>query len=627
MSNMKNLQDTAVWMRKRIVEMTTHAGSGHPTSSLSGVELMVTLFFHDRGFFRYHVQDPENGENDRLIFSKGHASPLYYSLWAAAGGIDAKELLTFREFGSRLEGHPTRNFPFTEVPTGSLGQGLAVGAGEAIAIKQQILGDPQQTKTAIPRVYVLLGDSEIAEGSVWEAARIAAYYRLGNLTAIVDVNRLGQRGETMDGWDIEKIAQRFEAFGWRAIIVDGHDIEAVTSAYEMVLSGLEVPTVIVAKTVKGKGVSFLENKNGWHGKVLSKDELEQALKELGDVDETIQGTIQSPETHSVPSKPNIGKQYKIRDIGYSIGDTIATRKIYGVSLVEVAQMNDHIVALDAEVSNSTYAIDFAKVFPERFFEMFIAEQTMVGVAVGMARRGLIPFASTFGTFFSRAFDQLRMAQYADVPLVCVGSHVGVSIGEDGASQMGLEDIGMFRMTQGSVVLYPSDAVSMRGCILLAAQQKGISYIRTTRAETPVLYHNAEEFVVGGSKTLRESGKDVVTVVAAGITLHETLKAYEVLQEEGISIRVIDAYSVKPIDVEVLKKAVRETKVIVTVEDHYRQSGLGDAVREALSEEKANIISLAVTKRPCSGTPEKLLRYEEIDARAIVETVKDVLEEK
>ena len=664
--------------------MTTDAGSGHPTSSLSATDLMAALFFGKRAFFRYDVNAPEAKENDRLVFSKGHAAPLLYALWAEAGGIEKEELATLRKFGSRLEGHPTRAFPFTEVPTGSLGQGLGVGMGEALALrtcgmKNEELKMKNKRKTqnarsdvkvrvsrafsfllsstlynTLPRVWVLLGDSELAEGSVWEAARIAAQYRLGNLIAIVDANRLGQRGETMDGWDTEKIANRFRAFGWRALCVDGHDMRAIARAYKKAIASKDIPTVIVAKTVKGKGVSFLENAEGWHGKALSRKECEKALLEIGgdDTYNNLQSRISNfqknvkivkTETRFLyPSSPARGEVSSFRDGGvgvshahYSLGDSVSTRSVYGKSLAEVAMGNEKIVALDAEVSNSTFSIDFAKVFPERFFEMYIAEQTMVSVATGMARRGYIPFVSTFSAFFSRAFDQLRMAQYAGVPLVCVGSHCGVSIGEDGASQMGLEDIAMFRTLLGSVVLYPSDASSMRACVRLASQQKGVTYIRSTRAEVPVLYDEEGDFVVGGSKTLRTSSRDVATIVAAGITVHEALEAYRRLREDGITVRVIDVYSIKPIDTEVLQKAARETGCIIVVEDHFVQGGLSDAVREVLAGyrvqgtgyREACIVSLAVRKMPKSGTPEQLLRYEELDAEAIVQKMHNFISKR
>jgi len=622
------LRNVTQQIRRWIVEMTTQAGSGHVTSSLSAVELMSVLMFSDCEFFRYDIRNPEFFRNDRLIFSKGHASPLYYVLWAKAGGIDEKELMTFRTFGSRLEGHPTRKFPFTEIPTGSLGQGLGVGVGEALALRLQT--ENQKHSFEIPRVFVLLGDSELAEGSIWESAALASYYKLKNLVAIVDVNRLGQRGETLDGWDIGSISRKFQAFGWETReIEDGHNLEEIQKAYERTVSS-DKPTALIAKTIKGKGVAFLENKNGWHGKALSGEDAKKALEELGGIqNETISLTPPLGEQKDVLEKKEEEKDVQHLP-SYEIGQREATRKVYGKALLELAKEHTDLVVLDGEVSNSTYSYEFGEVYPDRFFEMFIAEQNMVSTAVGMTRRGFMPFVSTFGAFFSRAFDQIRMAQYADVNITFVGSHVGVSIGEDGASQMGLEDMAMFRAIQESVILYPSDAVSMHTCVRLASEHEGLTYIRTTRAETPVLYDDGENFSIGGSKTLHRSDEDMATLIVAGVTVSEALKAYEMLREEGIRVRVVDAYSVKPIDHEMIQKVMEETKHIVVVEDHYAQGGLGAAVREAICDrnahdrENVSFHFLAVRKRPQSGTPEELLHYEKIDAEAIVSTIKEML---
>jgi transketolase len=658
-------------LRRWIVEMTTEAKAGHLTSSLSAVELMAVLFFSDRGFFRYDIENPEQTHNDRLLFSKGHASPLFYALWAIAGGIDSEELQSFRRFGSRLEGHPTREFPFTEVPTGSLGQGLGVGVGEALAISLQFTRQrtgaavcseqkksPPHLEESVPslgkggaagRVFVLLGDSELAEGSIWESAAIAAHYRLGNLVAIVDVNRLGQRGETMDGWDIAKISEKFRAFGWDAVeIDDGHNLDEIERTYATYLKPNRTkPIVFVAKTMKGKGISFLENKNGWHGKALSKEEAEKVLNgELKMKDEKSFFSLVKPslqvgaslggDDDAIQKSARIASSSKIRSHNdgeiYEYGEEVATRKVYGQALIAIAEEFPNIVALDAEVSNSTFVSEFQEAYPDRFFEMFIAEQNMVSCATGMARRGLLPFVSTFSAFFSRAFDQIRMAQYANVNLTFVGSHSGVSIGDDGASQMGLEDIAMFRSLLESVVLYPSDAISMMACVHLAASHTGISFIRTTRAETPIWYGDEESFVIGGSKTLRHSENDKATIIAAGITVSEAMRAYEMLQRENIAIRIVDAYSIKPIDVEMVLRSMRETDAIITVEDHYPEGGLGAAVREAMLSSGGTLRvsrdfryqSLAVKKRPRSGQPEELLRYEEIDANAIVRAVKAIL---
>lgn len=631
LGNEENFDDIARWIRKRLLEMTTSAGSGHLTSSLSSVELMVSLFFGG-GLFQYDFRDPGNRKNDRLLFSKGHASPLYYAMWAAIGAIDEEDLKGYRSFGSSLEGHPSRSFLFTEVPTGSLGQGLAAGMGEALADRLKQSSEREifsEADNRYSRVWVLLGDSELAEGSIWETARIASHYRVGNLFAIVDVNRLGQRGETMDGWDTESIRKRFEAFGWFALCVDGHSWEEILSAYKTISARTDIPSVIIAKTVKGKGVSFLENQNGWHGKTLAPEMCRQALEEIGEThfspkewkDRTIYATKEvSKKIQKISSKASFFPE--VSDVSGVVA-AVAPRKAYGISLVNIAKKNDRVVALDAEVGNSTYALDFAKVFPDRFFEMFVAEQTMASAATGFARRGYIPFISTFSAFFSRAFDQIRMAQYAEVPLVCVGSHPGVSIGEDGPSQMGLEDIAMFRSILESVIFYPSDAVSFSACLQAASEQNGIVYIRTTRADLPVLYGRDDIFSLGGSKTLRESDNDSATIVSAGITLHEAIKAYDILMQEGIAVRVVDLYSIKPIDTETLQKCFRETQNILVVEDHYPQGGIADAVREALSEEKAAIVSLSVFKKPKSGSPSDLLRYEEIDAESIVRKVRSM----
>lgn len=621
--------------------MTSEAGAGHLTSSLSAVELMAALMFSERGFFRYDVSDPEYSGNDRLIFSKGHASPLFYALWAAAGGIDPEELKTFRKFGSRLEGHPTRKFPFTEVPTGSLGQGLGAGVGEALALRKE---DYPLSIFRSPYVYVLLGDSEISEGSVWESVAIAAHYGLGNLVAIVDVNRLGQRGETMDGWDIGKIAGKFRAFGWEAVeIEDGHDADAIEKLYETHLrNDRKKPIVFVAKTVKGKGISFLEDQDGWHGKALSKEDGRKALEEIGNVPNFQPSALHVPDSGVVKSAlpHNNGNRDEqshdsMLNTSYSIlnTDTVATRKVYGQALSAIAEKYPNLVVLDAEVSNSTYAKDFAEAYPERFFEMFIAEQNMVSCASGMARRGLMPFVSTFGAFFTRALDQIRMAQYANVNITFVGSHTGVSIGDDGVSQMGLEDMAMFRSLPESVVLVPSDAPAVFGCVRAAAEHAGITYIRTARPETPVFYGEEETFPIGGSKMLRSSEEDVATIIAVGVCVAEAMKAYAILEKKGIAVRVIDAYSVKPIDVETIRAAARETGCIITVEDHYPEGGLASAVREALFAEEAGhaldytldhtidhttVRSLSVSKCPMSGKPEELLHYEGIDAETIVQ---------
>jgi transketolase len=602
------------------------------------------------GFFRFDLDRPQYPFNDRLIFSKGHASPLFYSLYAAAGKVSEKELLTLRKWGSRLEGHPTMQFPYTEAATGSLGQGLSVGVGMALAIKMNLekwetnppseggVGGvhssqaeskhpPTPLEGGFPRVYVLLGDSEMAEGSNYEAMELATYYQLNNLVAIVDVNRLGQRGETMYGWDTKIYQKKFEAFGWETIVIDGHSFEEIIKAFEQSEKAGK-PFAIIAKTIKGKGISFLENKEGWHGKALSKEQLEDALKELGNVNKALKGEVRKPEVVKIPSSKLLVKddaKYSPQPLQYSADEKVATRKAYGKALVRLGAQYSDMIVLDAEVSNSTHAEEFKKAYPDRFFEMFIAEQNMAGTALGLAQRGKIPFVSTFAAFFTRAFDQIRMAQYSNGNIKFVGSHAGVSIGEDGASQMGLEDLAMFRSILNSVVLYPSDAVSTERLVEALVLHKGMSYLRTTRGETQILYSNKEKFKIGGSKVLHESAKDKVTIVAAGITVYEALKAADELQKNKMNVRVIDAYSIKPLDVKTILKAYRETKALIVVEDHHREGGLYSAVCEALAGEKIAkpICSLAVTKMPHSGKPEELMEYEGIGVKGIMRIVKSL----
>lgn len=609
---MEDLEKLARLIRYYCILETDTANSGHLTSSLSAADLMTTLFFG--GFFRFDVKNPDFPNNDRIIFSKGHASPLLYGLWAAAGQVSETELLSYRKFGSPLEGHPTMQFKFTEAPTGSLGQGLSIGLGMVLAAKM----DKSSYKT-----YVLLGDSEMAEGSVWEALEIASHYKLNNLIGIIDVNRLGQSGETMYGWDVKEYQKRISAFGWETIVIDGHDLGEISQAFSQADSSLDRPVMIIAKTVKGKGIKFLENKNGFHGKPLPHDKVGEAIEGLGGIDKTIVGKIAMPgelneESFSSPkvSLSNVAQ--------YNLGDLIATRKAYGESLLQIFSDFPALVALDGETSNSTYSEIFRDKTPSKFFEMYIAEQNMVGTAIGLARRGKIPFSSTFSAFWTRAHDQLRMAAYAKVNVKFVGSHCGVSIGEDGASQMGLEDISLFRSLFGSVVLYPSDATSTQKLVEQAASRIGLVYLRTTRMETPVIYDSKEKFEIGGSKTLKSSGEDKLTIIAAGITLHESLKAYEELNKEGIKVRIIDLYSVKPIDCATLKKAAEETAGLIVVEDHYPEGGIGEAVRSCLLDSKIPVYSLSVVKLPKSGTPEELLNFEEINSDGIVNKVKEIL---
>ena len=607
----EQLKKIATLMRYYILFMTTEAGSGHPTSSLSATELMACLFFG--GFFRYDADHPQCPNNDRLIFSKGHASPLFYALWAAAGELTEKDLLTYRKFGSPLEGHPTVAFPYVEAATGSLGQGLSIGLGMALNAKYL---------DKLPyRTYVLLGDSEMAEGSQWESMEIASHYNLGNLIGVLDVNRLGQRGETMYGWDLEAYEKRISSFGWKTRTFDGHSIPEVLAAYEEAMHATDQPVMLIGKTIKGKGVSFIENKNGWHGKPLKREEYDRALKELGEIDKSVRGEISLPEDLK-PRQQAAGGL--VKKIDYPADKPVATRKAYGNALVRIFPQFPNLVSLDGEVSNSTYAEIFKEAFPDRFFEMYIAEQNMVGAALGLSRRGKIPFVSTFGAFLSRAFDQIRLSQYSDPNIKFAGSHAGVSIGEDGPSQMALEDMAMMRAILNSVVLYPSDAVSTERLVEEAAKHDGIVFIRTTRMETPILYGPEETFVIGGSKVLRKSDQDKATVIGAGVTLYEALAAHEALKKEGVLIRVIDLYSIKPIDEKTLLQAASDTRAIITVEDHYPEGGMGEAARSGLSNSSVPIHCLAVRKKPKSGKPGELLDYEEISKVAIIKKVKEIV---
>ncbi len=607
---LETLKKIATQIRYHILTMSTQAGSGHPTSSLSGVELMAGLLFG--GIFKYDLKNPKHPNNDRLIFSKGHASPLFYALWAAAGELTEAQLMTYRHFGSPLEGHPTPVLPLVEAATGSLGQGLSIGVGQALNAKYL---DKLPYTT-----YVFLGDSEMAEGSQYEALQLAAHYRLDNLVAVLDVNRLGQRGETMYGWDLMAYENRVSALGWETILINGHSFPEVLSAYQQAVLVADKPTLIIAKTVKGKGVSFVENKNGWHGKTLDQEQLARALPELGPVDRSLRGTVLQPED----LKPAEVKPQPAPPPSYPPDQPLATRKAYGNALKRLYPEFPRMVVLDGEVSNSTYAEIFKEAHPERFFEMYIAEQNMVGAALGLQCRDQLPFVSTFAAFFSRAYDQIRMSQYSDANLKFCGSHSGVSIGEDGPSQMGLEDLAMFRAILGSVVLYPCDAVSTEHLVAAAARHRGIVYLRTTRMATPILYGPEEQFPIGGCKVLRHSPRDAITVIGAGITLWEALKAHEQLSQQGVAIRVIDLYSVKPVDEKTLKEAAAATRALVTVEDHYPEGGLGDAVRTALADTPTPVYSLAVHEKPKSGKPQELLDYEGISSGAIIKKVQDLL---
>jgi transketolase len=595
------LRELGQQLRVDSVRAAAVTNSGHPTSSMSAADLMAVLLANH---LRYRFDSPDDPANDHLIFSKGHASPLLYSMYKAAGAITDEELLTFRMFGSRLEGHPTPVLPWVDVATGSLGQGLPYGVGVALAGKKL---------DRLPyRVWVLHGDSEIAEGSVWEAFEHAAYAKLDNLTAIIDVNRLGQRGETMHGWDLDSYANRARAFGWHAIEIDGHDVEAIDRAYAEAESIRDRPTVIVARTLKGKGVKAVEDKPGWHGKAL--DNPEQAVAELGG-ERNLRVDVRAPE----PAEPHRFETGPLELPTYEVGAEVATRKAYGDALAALGKARGDVVALDGEVSNSTFAEIFAKEVPERYFEMFIAEQQMVAAAVGMQVRGWRPFASTFAAFLSRAYDFIRMSAISRATYSLCGSHAGVSIGEDGPSQMALEDLAALRAVHGSTVLYPSDANQTARLVATMADLDGISYLRTTRANTPVIYGPGEEFPVGGSRVVRSSDDDEVTIVGAGITLHEALKAADALAAEGVHARVVDLYSVKPADGETLRAAAEATGGrVVTVEDHWPEGGLGEAVLSELAsfEGQLHVTKLAVGDMPTSGKPAELLAAAGIDAEAI-----------
>ena len=603
------LKGIANQLRIHSITSTTAAGSGHPTSCCSAADVAATLFF---GHMRYDAKNPHFYNNDRFILSKGHAAPLLYAAWAETGLFPASELLTLRKFTSDFEGHPTPRLPFVDVATGSLGQGLSVGAGMALAARLDKLDY---------NTYVLLGDGEIAEGSVWEAANLAGIYKLNNLIAIVDANRLGQSQATAFGHDIGVYAKRFDAFGWRVEVVDGHDIEELVE----VLSGVgldDKPLAIIAKTYKGAGVSFLQDQDGWHGKPLNKEEAAKAIAELQPSAKSGIGVpILAPNPLPAPVNA-VPAGYP--PLAYKLGDKVATREAYGTALARIGEVDQRVVAMDGDTKNSTYAEKFFKKFPDRSTECYIAEQNLVGVATGFGTRGKVPFASTFATFFTRAADQIRVAGISSANLKLCGSHVGVSIGEDGPSQMGLEDMALMRAIVGSVVLYPSDAVSTEKLVEQMALAKGVNFLRTSRPKSPVIYSNDEQFPIGGAKVLRQNAGDKVTVVAAGVTLHEALKAADALKKEGIGITVIDAYSIKPLGkAEILAAAQKTKNTVITVEDHYSEGGLGDAVAGELSVEGVKVHKLAVTSLPRSGKAEELLAHFGIDAAAIVKKVKSL----
>jgi transketolase len=604
------MDDVQLWrelgqqFRVDSVRCAAEAKSGHPTSGMSAADLMAVLLAK---YLRYDFDNPDAATNDRLIFSKGHASTLLYAMFRAAGAITDEELLTYRQFGSMLEGHPTPLIPWVDVATGSLGQGLPIGVGMGIAGKYL---------DRLPyRVWVLCGDSETAEGSIWEAFEHAWHYELDNVTAILDINRLGQRGPTMDEWQLDHYRARAEAFGWHAIEIDGHDVEAIDAAYAEAAATSGRPTVVIARTIKGKGVKAVENKEGWHGKAL--DDPEAAIEELGGLRNIVieVATPESGEPHRFETGPLAMPEYEV-------GGKVATRKAYGEALAAIGTARGDVVAVDGEVSNSTFAEIFKNAHPERFFEMYIAEQQMAAAAVGLQARGWRVFASSFAAFHSRAYDFIRMAAISRATLSLSGSHAGVSIGEDGPSQMALEDIAMLRAVHSSTVLHPCDGNQTVKLVAAMADLDGISYIRTLRPDTPVLYGPDEDFPIGGSRVIRDG--DDVTIVGCGITVHEALQAAEALAADGIEARVIDAYSVKPIDAETLAAAAAETGHLIVAEDHWPEGGLGEAVLAALAGTSFAFTHLAVREMPRSGKPAELLAAYGIDAAAIAAAAKAVV---
>ena len=606
------LMNIATRLRIDSVRSTSEAGSGHPSTCCSAAEIVAALFFAE---MRYDPRDPQNPDSDRFVLSKGHAAPLLYAAWAEAGLLKREDLLALRRIDSDLEGHPTPRLSFVDVATGSLGQGLCAGVG--IALNARLIGSDYRT-------YVLLGDGETAEGAVWEAASVAAAGKLDSLCGITDVNALGQSGPTQWQHDMEALAGRWRAFGWHAMTVDGHDVPEILDALEKARQTRGRPTMILARTIKGKGISVMEGKGGWHGKPLKKgEELEKALAELQSQLVPEEGPAPEPQPprgigRGAPRQATVGPSI------YKRGDSVATREAYGAALARLAAGDERIVALDADVKNSTFSEKFEQAYPQRFYQTFIAEQAMIGVAMGLASRGAIPFPSTFAAFLTRAYDFVRMAAISQLNIKMAGSHAGVSIGEDGPSQMALEDLAMMRAQPNVAVLYPSDGVSTERLIERMAYHQGPVYMRTTRPKTPVIYGPDETFEIGGLKVLRESDSDVATVVGAGVTLFEALKAYDELKEQGVSIRVIDLYSLQPIDAATLLRCARETKGrLITVEDHYACGGLGDAVASAVAAGGFAVHRLAVREIPRSGTPAELLDRYGVSARHIVAAVRSL----
>ena len=600
------LEDIANILRRDVIGMTTEAGSGHLTSCLSCAEIMSSLFFQA---MRYDIKDPFNPDNDEFVLSKGHAAPILYASLYRAGAI-AYYLKGLRQLSSPLEGHPIP-LPsgWIKVATGSLGQGLSVGLGMALASKLQ----KRKFMT-----YVLLGDSELAEGSVYEAFQLASFYNVNNLCAIVDINKLGQRGETMLAYDLKAYKKRIEAFGWAVIIVDGHNIKQILSALAKAKQSKK-PTAILAKTIKGKGVSFLEGKNGFHGKALSAEQAEKALKKIHDVPFP---KIEIIKPEKIEFEPLLMKSPKLSS--YKPNEQVSTREAYGQALANLAQVDPNVITTDAEVSNSTFADKVKKVRSKQFIEAYIMEQNMIGMSLGLSVKGFNVFASTFAAFLSRAHDQLRMSALSYPNFTVCGSHAGVSIGEDGPSQMGLEDIALFRSLPNSIVLYPSDAVSAEKLVYTSYQTRGLKHIRTTRSNTPIIYKPEDKFPIGEFKVIRESFQDSVVLVGAGITLHEALKAHEALKKEGISSAVVDLYCIKPFNSEMFINFLKlHGNKVVIAEDHYTEGGIGEMLFHELANSGITIKSLAVSQIPHSGKKDELLDRYGINAKAIIMEAKKI----
>ncbi|MGE0359227.1 MAG: transketolase [Vicinamibacterales bacterium] len=608
-SRVPALKNLATRLRIESIRATSEAGTGHPTTCMSAADLVAALFFAE---MRYDPAQPQHEHADRFVLSKGHAAPLLYAAWAEAGLFPRTDLLTLRLFTSDLEGHPTPRLPFVDVATGSLGQGLCAGIG--IALNARRIGSDYRT-------YVLMGDGETAEGSVWEAAAAGQYFALDNLVGITDVNALGQSRATQFAHDLGAFERRWQAFGWHTVAIDGHDMPQILAAFAEARATRGVPTMILARTQKGQGVSFLAGQPNWHGKALKKgDEMARAIAELEAqlVDDSGEPpAIRRPATAPAPA----AAPAPVTPPAYNLGDLVATREAYGTAIAKLGEADPRVVALDADVKNSTFSERFEAKHPQRFYQCFIAEQVMIGAAMGLASRGALPFPSTFAAFLSRAADFIRMAAISGVNVKMAGSHAGVSIGEDGASQMALEDLAMMSAEPNMTVLYPSDAVCAERLVVAAAYHPGPVYLRMSRPKTPVIYSSDARFTIGGSTVLRQSAADVATVVGAGVTVFEALKAHELLAAEGIAIRVIDAYSLQPIDADTLRRAARETGRLVTVEDHYAVGGLGDAVARAVAADGATVTRLAVREIPRSGTPEQLIDVYGLSARRIAEVVR------